>query len=304
MDPKKTESKPFGWFITLRRVGLAAHVLVLVLYGLTFTTPARAHDDDLIFGLVPALSPEHFAIRLQPLVNYLERETGRNIHLSGAPNYETFIRRLLTDRSYDFLISGADIYRIAQRRAGYRAIVRLSGPGVFAYIVTTTDSGITDAAALPAGVRVSTSGPLSFSRRLGIEKLRKLGVDTDNGIELVVTPTQNASLRALLSGLSDVAIFMSPVLNQVEPAVRERIHVLAKSDFAPSHPIYVRPDLPKDTAASLASALVKLSQHPDRTSILNPIGWPGFVLAEPSYFDGMDWAADQIELQLSLEPTD
>jgi len=195
----------------------AGTFLVSLLLLVPSLTAAEAYrPDELRIGLVPALSPQRFVQGFSKMVTYLEDRLGIEAVLVGAPNYAEFIRRAEAGGHYDMIISGADIYRYLDRNADYRAIVRLSGPGNYAIIASAADSGLTDLADL-RGKTIATADPLSLSRRLGENTLREAGIIFGENAQVLVTPTQNASVASILSGLADAAIFMDPALRRASP---------------------------------------------------------------------------------------
>ena len=60
-----------------------------------FQSAAQAEDSEIVFGLIPALSSDVMVRRFQPLALLLTKETGISVRLAGAPDYETFMNRVL-----------------------------------------------------------------------------------------------------------------------------------------------------------------------------------------------------------------
>ena len=274
-------------------------VLVLMLFTGTAVSAQESRPTELRVGLVPAISPQDWVERFSSMVTYLERRLGIDVVLVGAPNYAEFIRRAAEGGHYDLLLSGSDIYRYLDQKAGYRAIVRLEGAGNYALIAVPADSGLETLSDL-AGKTIATADPLSLSRRLGENTLGEAGIIFGENAEVLVTPTQNASIASILSGLADAAIFMDPVLRRATPEVATKVKVIAESDRAVSHPFSVAPTLPENFVQELQSALVEMPESPEGVTFFAAIKWPHFIATQPDDYISMDWAVDAIERQLSV----
>lgn len=267
----------------------------------SFQSTAYAEDGELVFGLIPALSPAAMVRRYQPLATHLTNEIGVPVRLVGAPDYETYMNRVLEGSSYDMIITGGDFYRLAERRTGYRAIARVDGPGVQAIIVAAEDGNFATLDELPNNVRIASIGVFSLMHRLGTQTLRAHGVVIGENATLVPAPTLNAAMLAVLSNQADIAIIAAPFFERIEPSIRGRIAILAESELAPHHPISLHVDVPEDISIRLTEVLLALADTPEGRAALDAMNFPRFIVPEPGLYEVMDWAADDIETQLGLD---
>lgn len=274
---------------------------VLGIFASLLQSPAQAEDTEIVFGLIPALSAEVMVQRYQPLALHLSNEVGVPISLAGARDYETYMHRVLEGSHFDMIITGGDFYHLAERRAGYRAIVRVDGPGVQAILIAAKGDTVASLDDLPQGLRIASVGELSLMYRLGDQLLREKGIMIGENATLVLTPSHNAAMHSLLSDRADVAIIAAPFFNRVRPDIRDRIVILGQSAFAPHHPVSISPDVPDEIAIRLTKAMLALSETPEGQSALEAMSFPGFVVPEPGLYDVMDWAADDLEGFLGLE---
>ena len=90
-------------------------VTAFSLLASTFQLTALAADNEIMFGLVPALSPEVMVQRYQPLAKHLSDEIGVPVRLVSAPDYGTYMNRVLEGSKSDMIIAGGDSYRLAER---------------------------------------------------------------------------------------------------------------------------------------------------------------------------------------------
>lgn len=258
---------------------------------------------ELVLGLVPALSPQRFVGLFGPLADYLSADIGIPLRMEGAPGFADYLTRVVNEQRYDLTISGADLYYFAQVRAGYRAIVKLAGPGVKLVIVTRRDGGIADIGQLP-GHSVATADPLSFSTRTGRMTLREHGIDPDRDVEIVVTQNLNAAMLAMLNGLTDAAMFFEPVLLRAVQETRNQIQILAESAAVPPHPISVSPRVSDALALRLQQSLLAFGSRPEGELFFRAMGWPGFAAAAPEDYAALSWVLDDMDRELADEHGD
>ena len=147
---------------------------------------------------------------------------------------------------------------------------------------------------------MASVGELALMHRLGSRRLREHGIIFDENATLVPTPSHNAAMLSVLSEQADIAIIAAPFFGGVEASIRERIVILDRSEFAPHHPVSVSPDVPSDIVGRLTEVLLALSDSLHGQAALEAMNFPGFVVPELGLYEVMDWAADDLERQLSL----
>ncbi len=289
------------WLKILGRRARAICFAALLSLSPFLHTTAQAQDDEIVFGLIPALSPEVMVQRYQPLTEHLSKEIGVPIRLEGAPDYATYMTRVLSGSDYDLIITGGDFYRLAERRSGFRAIARVDGPGVQGLIIAAKGDNFGSLAGVPKELRIATIGELALMHRLGTQTLLENGISFDENATLVPTPSHNAAMLTVLSDRADIAIIAAPYFKRVDADIRDSIEILARTPLAPHHPIAVSPRMPEEIAERLSEALLCLRKTPEGLAALEAMSFPGFAAVEPDLYEVMDWAADDIERLLGLE---
>lgn len=274
--------------------------VTLCFLALTLNSKAQADDDEIVFGLIPALSSEAMVQRYQPLAELLSEEIGVPVRLEGAPDYATYMKRALRGSSYDLIITGGDFYQLADRRSGYRAIARVDGQGVQAIVVAAKEDNFNTIAELPEGLRVASIGELALMHRLGSQTLRENGIILGENATRVRTPSHNAAMLSVISDRSDIAIIAAPFFGRVDADIRDKIVILARTERVPHHPISVSPRVPEEIVNSLTKALLALPKTPEGLAALEAMNFPGFVAVEPGLYDVLDWAADDLERLLGF----
>ena len=246
-----------------------------------------AGEARLVLGILPILSPERLMRRFGPLADYLSRSLGVPVVLETAPNYREFVKRTAGERRYDLLFTAPHFYYLAQRDAGYRVVVRVSGPQLSAVIVAPRASRIFTLKDL-RGRSVATPDSLALGTLLIRHRLVAAGLEPGVDVTLVETPTHNASLLSAVKGFSDAAGLMAVPFGRAAPEIREQVRVIAETASTTHMPFSVAPWLPADQVEAFAAAMVDLSAVPEGQALLKHLGWPGFTRARPGDYDMLE----------------
>lgn len=268
-------------------------IVISLLWCFAFPLQAVAAES-LVFGFLPILSPQKLVARFGPLTDYLAEQLNRPVRLETAPNYEEFVRRTNKQR-YDILFTAPHFYYIAQRKAGYRVLVRVDAPTMSAVIVARKDSGINSVGDL-RGKKLSTVDPLALGTALVKAHLSANHIDPDKDVTLVATPTHNASLLSAYKRVTDAASLMLPPYNRAKPEVKSTMKIIAQTPGTPHMPISVSASVSAEDRAIIENALLNLQSKDEGKNLLKHLSWPGFAKTTPAEYDQLDWAANQIKL--------
>lgn len=260
------------------------------------THSASAGKERLVLGMLPILSPERLATRFEPLVDYLSETLGVEVVLESAPNYRQFVERTGEKGRYDLLYTAPHFYYLAQKNDGYRVVVRVDGRRLEAAIVASKASQITSLKDL-RGHSIATPDSTSLGTLLIRQRLVEAGLDPDADVELVETPTHNASLLSAVKGNTDAAGLMTTPLKRSKPEVREQVRVLTLTTNTPQMPFSVAPWVDDDVATAFARAMVEMKNTPEGRALLKHLAWPGFIAAQPAEYNVFDSFAAEIKIE-------
>jgi phosphonate transport system substrate-binding protein len=241
----------------------------------------------LVLGLLPILSPERLMRRFGPLADYLSGTLDVPVVLETAPDYREFVKRTAGERRYDLLFTAPHFYYLAERDAGYRVVVRVSGPRMSAVIVVLETSRIFTLKDL-RGSSVATPDSLSLGALLIRHSLIAAGLDPGVDVDLLETPTHNASLLSAVKGFSDAAGLMVVPFGRAAPEIREQVRVIAQTASTTQMPFSVAPWVSEDQAEAFAAAMVNLSSTPEGQALMKHLGWPGFMRAQYGDYDMLE----------------
>jgi phosphonate transport system substrate-binding protein len=283
--------------LVIRRTKSLALALVTAIFmtnAVSASPVDQNNDNTLIFGFLPILSTEKLVARFGPLVDYLSAKLGQPIRLETAPDYTEFMHRTNREKRYDLLFTAPHFYYLAQRKSGYRVIVRVDAPSMHAVIVAPKASSIKTLADL-RGHRISTPDQLALGTVLIRHTLQKAGLDPDKDVTLVATPSHNASLLSAYKGITDAAGLMVPPYKLAAPKVRESMQILAQTQGTPHMPISVAPTLSMEQVRIVEEALLSLNQSKEGRALLKHLSWPGFAKSTPQEYDAIGWAVEQLK---------
>ena len=278
-------------------------VCAIIAIGFQFATAAAfagtgEPDDPLIFGIVPARSPDQLLKRFGPMISELESSLGVSIRLRGAPNYKAFVDRINEGNVYDFVLSGGDIFHYAYKSGGYIPVAKMKSPGIFAVIAVRGDSTFQNLDDLVGDTSVATADRLAHSTGLGFRALRAAGINPETDIRLVEVPNQSAALMTLVRGQVDAAIIIIPVFRSAGSEITDGLRIIAETERSPPPLISASKALPDQLIKDVRAFLLDLDENPEGREILEIIAWPGFEEAIIEEYDLLDWASDSIENRL------
>lgn len=263
----------------------------------TQSPSAPASRQTLVFGFLPILSAERLVKRFSPLVDYLSRHTNLDIRMETAPDFAAFIQRTQRDRRYDILFTAPHFFYLAEQQRGYRGLVRVNRSDMEAVIVVPANSDINTLPDL-RGRSLATTGPLALSTLLIRDLLLQSGLDPDEDLRLVPTPSHIAALLSSYQGNTDASAVMQPVFRHVRPQIKDSMRVIATSAPVPHVPLGVAPWVDEGIARRLQQTLVGMQDNPAGRRVLEHLDWPGFVPLQGQEYTKLRRLAEQVKLKL------
>lgn len=255
-------------------------------------------DDPLVFGVIPARSPERVLSDFGPLVEAMERELGVFVRIRGAPDYETFIRRVLDGNTYDLILTGGDTVQFIRERGLYRPLVQMDGPGIYAVIAVNSASSFVELEDLREQATVATADLLAYSTGLGFRRLAESGLDPFADLNVVFVPSQSAALAALVRGQVDASIIMVPIVRTASQESRESIRIIAETERAPPPAISVSNAMDPDLADRIYRFLLDFVEIEGSVGVFQRMGWPGLIPVRLEDYEALDWAAESMSDRL------
>lgn len=222
------------------------------------------------FGVVPQQSAITAATRWQPLLNHLSQQARQNLHFTTAPTVTEFEERCLKG-SYDYVFLNPLLYREAQRRAGYRALVRNEEPLV-GIIVVRADGPQTLAEL--NNQTIAFPAPRAFGATLLTRADLKRQQIAHNTVYL---GAHESAYQAVIKGQYIAAGGVTYSIEQLPEEMRKKLRVLHATKPYVAPLIAVHPRVPEDEANRLQQTLLRLHQTPSMAAVLKQLNFQRFV---------------------------
>ncbi len=270
-----------------RKLWLAVYCAIALCYPLTSLASEKLACKDIspiIFGILPFVSAEQLVIRFSPIARYLTKNLQLPVRIETAPNFAEFARRTNEDKRYDILFTAPHFYPQANSRAGYRLIVSVDSPGMWAVIVAPRQSQIHTLDDL-VGRKLATVHPAGLATLLVRKHLSDAGIDPDVDITMISTPSHDASLLSSYHGVTDASALMSPPYEAANIKVKKNMRIIARTESTPHIPISVGSRISESCAAKISELLLGMKTTPEGVEALSHNSFSGFKKANPEDYE-------------------
>ena len=274
----------------LRSAGIALCCSLLLTFPVLVAAEKNRHcqgSAPLVFGILPFISAEQLVSRFTPLVNYLSENLQVPVRIETAPDFVEFARRTHEETHYDILFTAPHFFTRANQKAGYRLIASVDSPEMWAVIVVPKQSEIHTLQDLE-GKRLATVPPLGLATLLVRKTLFEAGIDPDVDLDMVITPTHDASLLSSYHGVTDASALMQPPFEAASEKVRDSMRIIARTESTPHIPISVAPWLGEACAAEIAGLLVNMGSTPEGKAVLQHNRFTGYRPGDPSVYESLN----------------
>ena len=258
-------------------------VCVAILLAAPAAVLAHPHGaEPIIIGIAPQQEPEKVRAMWQPFLRYLEKEVGHAFAFETAASIEEFQQRVLEGR-YDIWWGNPLTYIQASKRLGYVAIAR-DTTRIAGLLVTLKEDGVKSPKEL-AGKKIAYSAPDAIGGTLLVQNsLARAGVAPDQ-VETMYTGSHDAAYRAVLDGKAAAAGGVPRSFNALDPAQREKLTILTRTEEVAPQPFAVHPRLYRSYVTKIQRALLKLNWAPEGKDILASIQYKEIVVSNDFDYD-------------------
>jgi len=270
-------------------------VIVLLLVNLLGCSGARRGGPQLRLAMIPTTDPGKIVRESQPLVKYLEKETGSRIELVVPTNYAAVVEAIANDR-VDIAYLGGFTFVQASRRAGVLPLVQRERDQNFhSVFITQPRSGINTLTDLKGhsfafGDVNSTSGHL-----MPAYYLRSANVDKDLIAKALYTGGHDATALAVANskvdaGAMDELVFGNMMKSGKITPEQVRVFYITPAFF--DYVWVARKGLDPKLSGSFADALLELdASNPENKVFLDLLNATKYLRADDSSYDKLRQAA-------------
>jgi len=246
-------------------------------------------------AMIPSTDPAKIVRESQPLVNYLERETGSHVELVVPTNYAAVVEAISNDR-VDIAYLGGFTFVQASQRAGVQALVQRERDQNFhSVFITQPRSGINALADLKGhtfafGDVNSTSGHL-----MPAYYMRASGIDPGALAKTLYTGGHDATALAVANGKVDAGAMDELVLGNMTKSGKIAAGQVKIFYTTPAFFDYVwasRKGLDPKLRDGFVAAFLKLdASNPENKVLLDMLNASKYVRAEDANYDKLRQAA-------------
>lgn len=260
----------------------------LAFLAASLALPAAAQEP-LKLSVYPYLSSTELVSRFLPFTKYLSRQTGRQVHLEIATNYDTHIDRIGSG-GVDMAFMGAASY--VKFTAGYgprpilAAFATKEGKFYHGHVMVRMDSPITSLAELK-GKKFVFGDPVStMSHYVPRHMLLKAGIDVKDLSQVSFLPNQENIALGVLTGTFDAGAVKEEIFKEYEP---RGLRSLARSAPITDHLFIANTTIPDGTVRALRDACLALSSSEEGRQIITGLrkDVTGLVPGDDSDFDAL-----------------
>lgn len=275
---------------------IACCILIIAVGSQVFAdTNRKKSSHEIVFGVLPFLSPVVLIKRFSPLKDYLEKITGMSIYLESAPNFPVFLKRT-TNHQYDIIFTAPHFVPVTLDSKHYQLIA--ASNKLAAHIMVKSNSNLKRIEQL-AGKRIAIGPGQAFVVIIAKYLLKTKGLTGKKAPLYSTYKSHNAALRALEFDDADAAVIGSYLL---EIAKAKGFKEIAETPYYPGAAIVVSTDMDKSLREKISNAFINIKKSREGRRTLKLIQFPGFQNTIPTEYDSLRPVADDA-LNIAIHPS-
>lgn len=246
------------------RLFLCRYMFLLLVIAVT--TPC-SYAASYTFGAVPQFEARRLHQIWQPVLSYLEKETGHQFVMIGSPTIPAFEAEFL-DGKFDFCYMNPYHLIMASQKQGYIPIVRDTGRQLYGVLVARKGGEINSVKDLD-GKMIAFPAPnaLGASLQMRQELSDKFGISYS---ARYVKTHDSVYLNVLLDEVA-AGGGVQKTLNSQKDNIKNHLTVIHKTTPVAPHPVAAHPRVPGDDIEMVKQALLKFGQTDEGRKILAQI---------------------------------
>jgi len=274
--------------LNVRAIGMAKYwskflsvLLMLVLANPVIANAKTNKDQEMVFSILPFLSPVVLMKRFSPLRQYLEDTTGKTIVIESAPSFPEYLRRTV-NHDYDIVYTAPHFVPYTLKDGHYELLA--ASNDIAAHLVVSNASGVKQIEQL-AGKRIAHGPKQAFLVIIAKYLLKEKGLTGDKAPKFVQYKSHNAALRAVVGKEADAAVIGTFMLKQ---AAENQLTEVAATPFYPGVAILASKQLPEAFRKQLAKSFVDIKKSEQGRGTLKKIRFPGFRVVTSADYKPLD----------------
>jgi phosphonate transport system substrate-binding protein len=239
---------------------------LLVVVAALAAAPAKAADPERSFAIVPQQLPSAAALRWQPLIDRVARDSGTTLRFATAASVAEFEARCLQGH-YDYVFLNPLLFQEARRRVGYQALVRDSEPGRGVLVVHA--EGPRRLEELNDQLLAFPASRAFLATLLTRAELRAAGIKH----AAAYLGTHDSVVQGVLRRQYPAGGIARRSWDLLAPAQRQSLRVLHETRPVAPHFVAAHPRVPAGERARVQQTLLQLHAQPDGAALLTRVEW-------------------------------
>ena len=248
----------------------------LTLFSPLATAQEKATVRPLIIGLMPYLSTRTLLANYQPIAVALEQELQQPVQLVTAPDFDTFVKRVL-DGEYDVALLAPHFARLAIRDYGHTALLMHKAP-IRGVLVTARNKPLSSVDEL-RGQSIAIVDRSALLVIVGAVTLADEGLKEGSNYTFVETVSHSSALYNAASGKSRAALISHSTLSLASPELQRETVVWRELTSIPGQFYIAHNRLPAARQKQIKAALLAFEKSADGQQFFEKTKHGGF--AEP-----------------------
>jgi phosphonate transport system substrate-binding protein len=214
----------------------------------------------LTFGIVPQQSPLKLIKSWNPIVEYLEKETGQKIELKIENSIIKFEQELYAGK-YDFAYMNPYHYVLSNKKQSYIAKIR-ADKNIVGILVVNKKSNLNNIIDLK-GKNFFFPSPNSFAATLlcKYELSKNFNINIDKNESFSYVNSHDSVYKGVARGIGDVGGGIERTFNALkDKETKDSLKILYKTKAYPSHPIAFKQSMSDEIQKKLIDAFMNIPE--------------------------------------------
>jgi phosphonate transport system substrate-binding protein len=232
-------------------------------------------------GLMPYLATRTLLASYQPIALALERELKQPVQLNTAPDYDTFIKRVV-DGEYDVVVLAPHYARLVTRDYGYSPLLVHKAP-IRGVLITGRNKPLYSTEEL-RGETIAIAERSALLVIVGALTLSDEGIKEGSDYQFVETVSHSSALHNAISGKSRAALISYSTLNLAPPELQKDALIWRELNTIPGQFYVAHNRIPSERQKAIKAALLAFEKTPDGQQFFEKTKHGGY--REPTREDG------------------
>lgn len=251
-----------------------------VIFLVGVVTETIVAKEKYVFGVVPQQAASKIARTWQPVLNYLERQTGYKFRFATAKNIPVFEKNL-AQGVYDFAYMNPYHYVVFHKHTGYLALAKAHGKKIHGIMVVHKDSKVNSLNDLQ-NKELAFPSPQAFAASMitRSELSRKKISFVPKYVSSHDSVYRNVANNNFIAGGGVIRTFKA-----TSEDIRNKLRILYKTRGYTPHAFAVHPSVPAKVRRSVLKVMIKMEKTIEGKKLLNSLKIKGIGRAKDSDWD-------------------